>query len=190
MRKKTIAILLAVGFVLGIVGLVALVVGAEIVNAACTPDCSSSGQVAPVGPSIAVVIGLVLFVVGLIVGIVSWVGALVKQAKQKQWGWFAGTLVSGFFLLNGICLLIYLIVVPEKQQLIPTYLPLSPYQVGAQYPPMPSYQPVEQYQSTPYPLADPYQPAPPYPQVDPYQTTPQYPPVDLYRAIPPDPPQG
>jgi MFS family permease len=178
MRKKTIVILAILGFGLGVVGTIALVAGFFIIGAACSPDCGSSGQTVPAGAVVSLVIGGILLLVGSVLGIVAWVGALVKQAKQQQWGWFAGTLASGLIggFLGGICMLIYLIAVPETPQYpVPSYLAPSPYQPGVQYPPMQSYQPMEGY-----PSAQPYQ-----------QPMPQYPPAEQYPSAPQQyPPQG
>lgn len=174
MSKKVIAILLGIGAGLGIIGLVMFIPGVVIINSACQPNCTTSGQVAPIGPSLVMLGGLVLFLVGYIVGAVAWVGALVRQGKRQQWGWFAGTLASGLAagVLTSICMLIYLIVVPERQEPLPNYLPMQPYQAGVpSYFPASAYQPGEQYQ-----IVDPYQAAPQYPPVDPYQAPPQYPP--------------
>lgn len=176
MSKKAIAILLGIGFGLGVIGLVMVIVGVAVGASACDPECGgSTGQPFPSGALAAMLIGLLLLLSGLIVGIVSWVGALVKQAKQQQWGWFAGTLASGLIAsyLSGICILIYLIVVPEQQPVLPGYLPMQPYQAGVLYQPMPAYRP-----------GDPYQAVPPYPAADPYQDAPQYPPNEVV------PPQG
>lgn len=173
MRKKTIAILLGIGTALGIIGLVAFFAGAAIAGSACSPDCS--GQATPLVPTIAAFVGLGLFLIGMILGFVSWIGALVRQAKRQQWGWFAGTLISGVVagVLTSICMLIYLLAVPEQQAFFPVYLPMQPHAADVQYQPMLSYQSGEQYHATPYPSTDPYQATSEYPPIEPYNMPPQ-----------------
>lgn len=56
-----------------------------------------------------VVIALALFFVASVLGLIAWIGALITQGKQQQWGWFICTLLFG-----GLVLLIYLIAVPES----------------------------------------------------------------------------
>lgn len=63
---------------------------------------------------------------------ISWIGALVRQGQQQQWGWFVCTLLFG-----GIVLLIYLIAVPESspQLPVPGYGQVYQYQPPMYYPP-------------------------------------------------------
>lgn len=65
------------------------------------------------GAYFAVIAG-VLFLTASVLGLIAWIGALVNQGKQQQWGWFICTLLFG-----GIVLLIYLIAVPERSLQLP-----------------------------------------------------------------------
>lgn len=168
MRKKTIVILSLLAVGLGIVSIIAFVVAGVLTAAACSPDCSSSGQAVPVVATIGIVIGVILSLAASGLSLAAMIGALIKQAKQQKWGWFVCTILFGI-----ICVWIYLIAVPETPQYpMPSYLAPSPYQPGVQYPPMQSYQPMEGY-----PSAQPYQPMPQYPPAEQYPSAPQqYPP--------------
>lgn len=59
----------------------------------------------------------IVFLMALGCGCITWIGALVRQGRQRQWGWFLGTLTFG-----GIAILIYLLVGPKTQ---PLSAPLS-----------------------------------------------------------------
>ncbi len=119
----------------------------------------------PVGPLIAVIIGLFILLGGLVLGVISWIGILVKQAQQKQWTWFTWSLILGILLpiISSIFQLIYLLVVPE------TPVPDTP---APGY--MPGYQQISPYQ--PYPLITQYPPAQQYPPTVHYPPAQQYPP--------------
>lgn len=86
MRKKTITWLLIIGIVLAAVG----------------GGINGAGMVA--STKAVILTGVALSGIGIILGFVSWIGALVATGKQRRWGWFV--LV---FLLSGIGELIYLI---------------------------------------------------------------------------------
>ena len=86
MRKKTITWLFIVGIILVALG--------SAINGA--------GMVASTRP--VVLTGVVLSGIGIILGLVSWVGALVAIGKQSRWGWFVLVL-----LLSWLGELIYLI---------------------------------------------------------------------------------
>jgi membrane protease YdiL (CAAX protease family) len=78
---------------------------------------------------IGTAISVLLVIAASVLGVIAWIGALIKQAKQEQWGWFICTL-----LFSGIVLLIYLIVVSENSPQLPlpgygqVYQPQSPTQ--------------------------------------------------------------
>ncbi|SRR5258707_4579439 len=103
------------------------------------------------------VLGAVFSLLGTVAGLIAWIGGLVKQARQRRWGWFVCT-----FLFGLLCLAIYLIVVPE----VPSY---RVYQPGRQR----DYQP------------QPQQDAPYYYQPQPYQEpVPVDAPPQVYGAVP------
>jgi hypothetical protein len=86
MRKKTIAWLFIIGFVLAALG----------------GGINGAGMAASTKG--AILTGVILTGLGVILGLISWIGALIATGKQHRWGWFV--LV---FLLSGIGELIYLI---------------------------------------------------------------------------------
>lgn len=115
MRRKTLAILtfISLGFVL------VTLVASTIVTAATAVYCSSPNPngcppptLPPSAPPLALLlvsgIGEVLMVAAGVLQIITWIGALIKQAKQQQWAWFVCTL-----LFSPLCLWIYLLAVPE-----------------------------------------------------------------------------
>jgi hypothetical protein len=86
MRKKTIAWLLISGLVLAAIG----------------GGINGAGMMASTKE--VILTGVVLSGIGIILGLVSWIGALVATGKQGRWGWFVLVL-----LLSGIGELIYLV---------------------------------------------------------------------------------
>lgn len=58
---------------------------------------------------VLVILTAAMVLCGLVLGIIAWIGGLVKQGKQQEWGWFICTLLFG-----NLVLLIYLIAVPER----------------------------------------------------------------------------
>lgn len=81
-----------------------------------------------------IVIALALFFVASVLGLIAWIGTLINQGKQQQWGWFICTLLFG-----GIALLIYRIAVPERlpQLPVPDYGQVSEPQPPIYYSPNP-----------------------------------------------------
>lgn len=135
MRRKTLAILtfISLGFVL------VTLVASTIVTAATAVYCSSPNPndcppptLPPSAPPLALMIvsglGEVLMVAAGVLLIITWIGALIKQAKQQQWAWFVCTL-----LFSPLCLWIYLLAVPEAPKalkLISTQPAPQPYAQG------------------------------------------------------------
>jgi hypothetical protein len=89
MRKKTIAWLFILGIVLAAIG----------------GGINGAGMAA--STRAIILTGFLLSVVGLLLGLISWIGALVATGRQGRWGWFVLVL-----LLNGLGELIYLIAGP------------------------------------------------------------------------------
>ncbi|HEY7416378.1 MAG TPA: hypothetical protein VH593_14390 [Ktedonobacteraceae bacterium] len=76
------------------------------------------------------VISIVLLVIMTVLGMIAWIGALVKQGQQQQWGWFVCTLLFG-----GLVLFIYLIAIPESLPQLPVPGSGQVYQPPMYYPP-------------------------------------------------------
>jgi hypothetical protein len=110
LSKRTILILSIAAILLGIVGAVAYVVGGAAV-ASCagtgattiSTDCASQG-------GLPILIGTGLLIVGGILGLIAWIGALIKTATIGAWGWFVAVLI-----LSGLGTLIYAIAGPETR---------------------------------------------------------------------------
>ena len=123
MRKKTIVILYVLSLVLTGIAIVALMASSAPAastsqncynssgTAVSSSTCDSSGS--ELAFSAGLPFGMGLLLVGGVLGTIAWIGTLVKQGKQEQWGWLVCTL---FF--SGISTLIYLIVVPETPQYV------------------------------------------------------------------------
>lgn len=99
MRKKTIILLYVLGLLFSGVAVITFLLAMM--------------HVMHLGGPFLAVIAVVLFLTGSVLGLIAWIGTLINQGKQEQWGWFVCTLLFG-----GIVLLIYLIAIPER-------LPLS-----------------------------------------------------------------
>jgi drug/metabolite transporter (DMT)-like permease len=113
MRKKTIGILYVLSILCSVVAVILFLVARFL-------------GLQGVGTGVSVL----LVLAASVLGVIAWIGVLIKQGKQEQWGWFICTLLFG-----GIVLLIYLIAVPENSP----QLPLPGY--GQVYQPQPPTQP-------------------------------------------------
>ena len=60
-----------------------------------------------------VLVGGLVFTGGLIVGFVSWIGALLNTAKLQSKRWFVGLLLLGIFNFGFIGMIAYLIAGPD-----------------------------------------------------------------------------
>jgi hypothetical protein len=58
-------------------------------------------------------VGGIVILVGLIVGLVSWIGALLNTAQLENKGWFVGLLLLGIFNFGFIAMIAYLIAGPD-----------------------------------------------------------------------------
>ena len=103
MRKKTIAILFIIGFVLAVLGGILSSVGAA--SAASTAAYGTAPQL-----GVTYFVGIGLSVIGGVISLIAWIGALIATARLSRWGWFVVVL-----LLGGLGELIYLIGGPSVQ---------------------------------------------------------------------------
>lgn len=133
MRKQTLAILVILTVVLYALSM--------ITSSAASADTT---------------IGSLFSVPAAIIGLVAWIGGLVKQARQRQWGWFIGTIFFGI-----LCLAIYLMIVPET-----AYYPTQ-----RRYDSIPTYQPPQYYEPQPSQERQYYQPQQ-HQEPEPYQEQP------------------
>ena len=159
---------------LGIIIVATILLVAGLAGSTTTTDpITGYTSVTSVGNPALLGISIFLYAGGGIVGLVAYIGALIKTASLGRWGWFVCLL-----LISGITMLVYIFAGPETRpiaQVAPTgYAPQG-------YPPQGYPQPG--YPPAGYPpQGNPQQGYPPqgYPQ----QGNPQqggYPPVDYPR---------
>ncbi|HEU5383438.1 MAG TPA: hypothetical protein VFV38_49180 [Ktedonobacteraceae bacterium] len=148
MRKKTLVILSLLSIGLCIVGVIAIILGGVLVASA--ESCSGSICTSSAADGLGIVgigVSIIFFIAASVIGLIAWICGLIKQAQQQEWAWFICTLLFG-----SLCLLIYLLAVPERTQyVVPAYAPV--------YPPMQQYQ---SYQPQPHQSYPGYQPHQPY----------------------------
>jgi hypothetical protein len=101
MKKSLSRNLYLIALVASIVGIVLFASSGVSVSTTTTGLGGTTGAVT--GGNTAFIAGsIVLFIVGGILGLVSWIGALIKTAQLGRWGWFVGIL-----LFSTIGMLIY-----------------------------------------------------------------------------------
>jgi len=101
MRKSRSRTLYIIGFVLVIAGLFTRLIDlSNHVN-------PTTGVVNGSTPAITLLVGF-LFLIGLILMIAAWIGALVRTAQLQRWGWFVFLL-----LLSGLTMLAYIFSGPD-----------------------------------------------------------------------------
>lgn len=108
MERKTSRNLYLVGLVLNIIGVILLVAGTSAALATASPDGTLSNTGATSFGILSIIATLVL-IVGGILALIAWIGALIKLAKLNQWVWFI--LV---FLFSGIAMLVYIFAGPTE----------------------------------------------------------------------------
>ena len=140
MRKRILEKLTVGGFGLSVLGLIIFVL-------------SGAGSFSTGGFIAGILLGYLIFMGGIVLQTVAWIGALIAQAKRQQWGWFVCTILFGLF-----CLWLYLLVVPETPEPEPAAFP---------YPPMRGYAPGQLVAPAPYAL-----PGQPYQSPMPFQPAP------------------
>jgi hypothetical protein len=95
LSKRTILFLSLGAILLGIVGAIAYGVGAGAV-ASCagagattiSTDCASQG-------GLPILIGTGILILAGILGLIGWIGGLIKTAQIGAWGWFVAVLILG-----------------------------------------------------------------------------------------------
>src|ERR1700730_6801009 len=103
MRKSRSRTLYLIGLLLAIVGnFLRLVDLSHHTNPA-------NGFVTGSTPAVSLISGLLLSI-GFLLGVVAWIGALVRTARLHYWGWFIFLL-----LLSGLAMLVYIFAGPETQ---------------------------------------------------------------------------
>jgi hypothetical protein len=103
MRKSRSRNLYLIGVLLGIVGNFLRLV--DLSNHTNPATGLATGST----PAVILVSGL-LISSGFLLGVVAWIGALVRTARLHYWGWFIFLL-----LLSGLAMLVYIFAGPETQ---------------------------------------------------------------------------
>lgn len=108
MERKTSRNLYLIAILLEIVGAVLFAVGAGAAAATANSDGTLS---ATGGTSFGIlsIIALLVIVVGSVLALIAWIGALIKLAKLGQWVWFIL-----MFLFSGITMLVYIFAGPTE----------------------------------------------------------------------------
>jgi hypothetical protein len=106
LSKRTILYLILGSIVLSILGFVLLV----LAGAGVTTDSSGAATGASASAGIFALIAIACFIIGGLLGLIAWIGALIKTATISAWGWFVAVL-----LLSGLGTLIYAIAGPETR---------------------------------------------------------------------------
>lgn len=99
----------------------------------------SSVDPAAVSPGV-LVFGLLLFLAGVVLNTIAWIGSLVRSAQQKQWGWFICMLLP---FVNGFALILYVLIGPTA------ITPLPSLKQAASYQPLPQPAPYQQQYGQP-----------------------------------------
>ncbi len=139
MRKRTILWLVLASILLWIIGAAIFVPGVVAASSQCTQEQINNGTCAinSPGAGAAVVIGILMWAIAAVLGLVAWIGALIRSASMHSWGWFIILL-----LFSGLGTLIYAFVGPPDQPKAPAYYPPNypsgyPPPYPANYPPPP-----------------------------------------------------
>jgi hypothetical protein len=110
LSKRTILFLSIAAILLGIVGAIAYGIGvgaaASCAGAGATTvsaDCAAQGAT-------PILIGTGVLILAGILGLIGWIGGLIKTAQISAWGWFVAVLILG-----SLGALIYGIAGPETR---------------------------------------------------------------------------
>src|SRR5438270_3766207 len=93
---------------LGIAILATILLFAGLAGSQTSVDSSGYTHVTSVGNPALLGISIFLYIIGGIINLIAWVGALVKTAQLGRWGWFICLL-----LFSGITMLIYIFAGPQ-----------------------------------------------------------------------------
>ena len=108
MERKTSRNLYLLGLVLGIIGAILFAVAGGTAVALMNPD-GTLNTGAGAGLGVLVIVALAAFLVAAVLGLIAWIGALIKTARLSQWIWFVLLL-----LIGPITMLIYIFAGPTE----------------------------------------------------------------------------
>lgn len=110
MERKTSRNLYLVSLVLWIVGIILFAVAGGIAAANSTVNADGTvNTAASAGVGIPALIAIILFIIAGILGLIAWIGALIKTAQLSQWVWFILLIV-----FSGITMLVYIFAGPTE----------------------------------------------------------------------------
>lgn len=108
MERKTSRNLYLAAIILGIVATILLVVASGAAVATANPDGTlNTGAGASLG--ILAIVAALVYIVGGILALIAWIGALIKTARLGQWIWFILLIV-----FSGITMLVYIFAGPTE----------------------------------------------------------------------------
>lgn len=117
MERKTSRNLYLIGILLAVVGVILSIAGAASglggLTAAANSD-ATGGNVGLAGFGILTIIAFAALIIAGILGLIAWVGALIKTARLSQWLWFVLLIILSW---TGIMMLIYIFAGPTEAKL-------------------------------------------------------------------------
>ncbi len=127
MRKSTSRALYLLGILLYIVGIAVFIFGAAGTDFGKLGNLAASGHLFIAGDmsnSMLTGLGALIVLLGLLLTLIAWIGALIKTARLGRWGWFICLI-----LFSGITLLIYIFAGPTTRpgQMMEAQAPQTPY---------------------------------------------------------------
>lgn len=110
MKKSVSRLLYLLALLLVIIAVAVFIYGAVGTNFSNLNSLMASGQLfvpAAMNNPMFTALGVLIYLVGALLALIAWIGALVKTARLGRWGWFVCLLV-----LSGITMLIYIFAGP------------------------------------------------------------------------------
>lgn len=113
MKKSVSRALFLLGLLCAIVGVGLFIYGAVGVNFSNLSTLQASGKLfvaADMSNSTFTILGALIVLLGSILSLIAWIGALIRTATLGRWGWFVCLL-----LFHGLALLIYIFAGPTTR---------------------------------------------------------------------------
>lgn len=123
MERKTSRNLYLGGIVLAIIATILIVVASVIAAANATTGPDGQSQVPDSITTVLAILTIAaaaIYVIGAILAIVAWIGALIKTARLGEWVWFILLLILGG---TGIMMLVYIFAGPTQPKAVAASAP-------------------------------------------------------------------
>lgn len=123
MERKTSRNLYLGGIVLAIIATILIVVASVIAAANATTGPDGQSQVPDSITTVLAILTIAaaaIYVIGAILAIVAWIGALIKTARLGEWVWFILLLILGG---TGIMMLVYIFAGPTQPKAVTASAP-------------------------------------------------------------------